>query len=272
MRWGLLGIRLGMLGINLVIIAIILMSLLPLLSGALEVRMPEGQESWQVEDDYITLSQPVSITNEGFYDMEDFTVRFLLEDVDGNVITDYENLPVDINTGGTTDVNINLRIDMDDIGEEGMRNLVFNGTTFDMLVELRTDYMLNLVTLMANVSEEMGWDPLINDYGLDTHGIHHSFQGDRLEIVAPFFVDASEMMDGRTVNIDCTLRNSTSTLSTASESITLNGYTEGQLDFLLDPSTSAYMANHSEELTFDLEVEAEGVTVEESVPYQWEGA
>lgn len=269
MKWGLLGVRLGILGVSIVIVVIILMSIVPLAMGGLDIEIPEGQTSWTVQENVISLNQPVRIYNGGFYDFEDFTVHFYLEDEDGNVITDYQNPPADINTGETTTLNINLRIDLDDIGEEGMRNLVFNGTSFDMLVELKTGYMMKLVWANVNASQEMDWEPLINDYGINEWGIHYNMVGDRMEMVVPYFIQASDMLNGLDVGIECTLSNATSVMGTAVDQITMHGYTEGTLEFLLSEEASQWLLHNEDELTLSFQIGFEGVAEEHVYNYHW---
>ena len=110
MRWGLLGVRLGVIGVNIVILVIIVLSVLPLAMGGLEINIPEDEGSQWTADDVISFSQPVRIYNGGYYDIEDFVVYFHLEDSQGNVISDYRNMPVDINAGRRTTVNIAMEI------------------------------------------------------------------------------------------------------------------------------------------------------------------
>jgi hypothetical protein len=269
MKWGLLGVKLGILGINIVIIVIIIMSIVPLAMGGMDVDIPEGQTSWTVQNNVISLSQPVKIYNGGFYDFEDFAVHFYLEDDVGNVITDYRNSPVDINAGERTTVNIDLRIDLNDMGEEAMKNLVFNGTTFNMLVEMNTAYMMKLIWLNVNVSQEMEWEALIQDYGINEWNIQYFMNGSQMQIQAPYFIEASNMLDGQDVQIDCRVRNSTSVMGNDSQQVTLHGYTEGTFTFLLSEEASQWLLHNEEELVFDFQIGVEGVTGEHTFNYHW---
>jgi len=269
MKWGLLGVRLGTVGVSIVILAIVIMGVIPLAMGGMNIDIPEGPTSWTVQEDVIAYNQTVKIYNGGFYDFEDFSLHLYLEDDDGNVITDYRSTPVDINTGRTTDVSIDMEIDPDEIGEEGMRNIVFNGTTFDMLVEMETTYMMKLLTLKANISQEMEWAPMINDYGINEEGIHYTMVGSQIEINVPYFIEASDMLDGTEIGIDCTLRNCTSIMANTTDRITLHGYTEGTLFLLLSEEASQWLMFHEEELIFEFEIEVEGVTADHVYHYQW---
>jgi hypothetical protein len=269
MKWGLLGVRLGILGVNIVIIAILVMSVVPLATDGIDVEIPEGHGDWTVTDSVIAFNQPVRIYNGGYYDFEDFSVHFYLEDDHGNVITDYASQPVDIVTGKRTTVNINMVIDLDDIGEDGMRNLVFNGTTFDMLAEIQTSYMMKLLTMSANLSEQMEWDPMIHDYGIRDWDIHYSLVGTRIQLDVPYYIDASDMLNDIDVGIDCRLRNYTSTIAETTDLVTLYGHTEGTLQFLISEEASQWMLHNDEELIFVLQIEVEGVTADHVCHYQW---
>jgi len=269
MRWGLLGVRLGVIGVNIVILVIIVLSVLPLAMGGLEIDIPEDEGSQWTADDVISFSQPVRIYNGGYYDIEDFVVYFHLEDSQGNVISDYRNMPVDINAGRRTTVNIAMEIDPEDIGEEEMRNLVFNGTTFEMLVELEAKYMMRLMEIHVNHTEEMEWEPLIRDYGINLWGVYAQYNGSQMELVAPFFVDASEILNGQTVNVECILSNGTSVLGTDTEIVTLQQFTEGDMSFLLSEEATDWLSSHSDELTFTILIEFDGVEAQQVTQYYW---
>lgn len=270
MKLGLLGVRLGILGVYIVIIAIIALAIFPLVYGGIEIDVQEGEDSnFSVSGNKISFRQPVRVYNGGFYDIEDFVFHFYLEDEDGNVISDYTNMPVDIDAGKYTTVMISLDIDLDEIEEETLRNMVFNGTVLEMLVELRTKYMLQLMELEVNYTDEMEWEPLIRDYGIEEWGIYTQYNGSQMEIVAPFFVDASEMLDDEIITLDCTLSNSTAILGADSETITLHQYTQGEFRFRLDENATSWLANHSEELTFTMTLEVAGVDASAIFYYYW---
>jgi len=270
MKLGLLGVRLGILGVYIVVLVIILLAILPLVYGGIEIEIPEGENSsFSVDENRISFRQPVRIYNGGFYDIEDFVIHFYLEDENGNVISDCTNMPVDINAGRRTTVLISLDIDLDEIEEETLRNMVFNGTLLEMLVELRTRYMLQLMELEVNYTDEMEWEPLIRDYGIEQWGIYTQYNGSQMVIIAPFFVDASEMLDNQMLTLNCTLSNSTALLGLDEETITLHQYTQGEFRFTLDEQATSWLANHSEELTFTISLEVAGVDASATFYYYW---
>ena len=197
-------------------------------------------------------------------------VHFYLEDDAGSVIADYWNMPVDIDAGRRTTVNILMEIDQEDISDEQMRNLVFNATTLGMLVELEAKYMMKLIEINVNHTEEMQWEPLIQDYGIYQEGVRAESSGPQMEIVAPFFVSASEILDGQNVVVNCTLANSTSALGTDSQNITLHQYTDGELRFMLSEEVSTWMSSHTEELTFSFIIGFNGAESQQTIQYFWD--
>lgn len=230
--------------------------------------IPETQESsWTLQDDVFSFSQPVRINNGGYYHIEDFSIKFNISDHSGNTITDYANTPVDLVAGETTQFNVVLRIDLDDINDEAMRNMVFNGTTFDTEIEIEAQYMMKLMKMSVNASEQMDWDPLIQDYGVE--GVYHTSNGSAITLHAPYFVSASDMISGQSITVDCVLSNHTSVLGESSDVITLH-QTTGEFLFPLSEEASHYMLNNSEHLTLEMTVGFHGVDVETTFDYYWE--
>ncbi len=269
MKWALLGVRLGTIAVSIVIAIIIILSILPLAMGGLDVDIPETQESsWTLQDDVFSFSQPIRVNNGGYYDIEDFSVSFEISDDMGNKITDYVNTPVDLTAGETTQFNVMLRIDLDDISNEAISNMVFNGTTFDTEVEIEAQYMMKLMKMSVNASEQMDWSPLIQDYGVEN--VYHTSNDSAITLHAPYYISASDMLNGQSITVDCVLSNSTSIIGESSETITLSQYTTGEFLFPLSEQTSQFMLNNSQSLTLDMTVGFHGVEQQMTFDYYWE--
>jgi|GEM_PF-2564877 len=269
MKWGLLGVRLGILGVYIVIIVIILMSFLPLAMGGLDITMDEEEGQWEMRDGVIILAQALGVYNGGFYDIEDFTLRFVLEDAHGNTISDSFHRPVDIFAGETTDINFLIRIDLDDMNEDTRIDLVFNGADLTALVDVQTFYMMRLIQMGVNVTEDFWWDPIIADFGIRSSGINYQWNGTAIDLIVPYFVDASDMLSGQVANLQCSLRNETGELAMTAESVALQGYTSGELLFPLDDAASQDLLINSQTLRFEMLVEFEGAESSTTIDYYW---
>ncbi len=270
MRWGLLGVRLLIVAVNLIIAAIIILAVIPLAAGGLDVDIPEtGESSWTLDGDILHLNAPISVYNGGFYDFEDFSIGLHIEDENGDQVMDDRTDPADLKAGKSTDVDLELSLDIGDVSDDIKRQLVFEGALFEISIDVETYYMMGLMKLGMTMNDEMQWNPLINEYGIDEYGIHHQQSGSQIEVVVPYYISSSEFLNGRVVQVSSQLRNSTSVLGTGSEYVTLMQFTEDEFSFILTEESSLWLATHSGTLTVDMQLTMMGAEASESFQFYW---
>jgi len=270
MRWGLLGVRLLIIAVNLIVAAIIILAVIPLAVGGLDIDIPEtGESGWTLEGDVLHLNAPISVYNGGFYDFEDFSLGLHVEDENGDEVLDERTDPVDLKAGRSTDVDLGLSLDIGDVPIEAKRQLVFEGASFEISVNIETYYMMSLMKLGITITDEMQWSPLINDYGIGQSGIYYQYSGSQIEMIVPYYISASELVDGYVIQVTSELSNSTSVLATGSEYVTLTQSTVGEFSFILTEEATLWLATHSETLTVTIELIMMGATASESFQYYW---
>ncbi|MDD1767344.1 MAG: hypothetical protein LUQ27_02085 [Methanomassiliicoccales archaeon] len=270
MRWGLLGVRLLIIAVNLIVAAIIILAVIPLAVGGLDIDIPEtGESGWTLEGDVLHLNAPISVYNGGFYDFEDFSLGLHVEDENGDEVLDERTDPVDLKAGRSTDVDLGLSLDIGDVPIEAKRQLVFEGASFEISVNIETYYMMSLMKLGITITDEMQWSPLISDYGIDQSGIYYQYSGSQIEMIVPYYISASELVDGYVIQVTSELSNSTSVLATGSEYVTLTQSTVGEFSFILTEEATLWLATHSETLTVTIELTMMGATASESFQYYW---
>ncbi|MDD1773766.1 MAG: hypothetical protein LUQ14_03985 [Methanomassiliicoccales archaeon] len=270
MRWGLFGVKLGIVAVNLIIAAIILLAVVPLATGGLDVDIPQtGESSWTLEGDVLQLNAPISVYNGGFYDLEDFSLGLHVEDENGDQVMDDRTDPVDLKAGRTTDVDLGLNLDIGDVPLERKRQLVFEGASFDISVTVQTYYIMSLMKLEMTISDEMQWSPLISDYGIDQSGIRYQYSGSQIEMIVPYHISTSDLVNGHVIGVSSELRNSTSVLGTGSEYVTLTQFTNGEFHFILTQDSTNWLATHSETLNVTLDLTFMGATASETFQYYW---
>jgi len=270
MRWGLLGVRLGIIAVNIIIALIIILAVVPLAMGGLDVDIPDtGESNWTLEGDVLHLSTPISVYNGGFYDIEDFNLGLHVEDENGDLIMNDRTDPVNLVAGKTTDVNLQLSLDIGDIPLEGKRKIVFEGASFNISVNVETYYMMKLMRLGMTVTDDMQWSPLINDYGIDQSGIRYQYSGSQIEMIVPYHISASDMVNGYAIGVSSELSNSTSVLGTGTDDVTLTQYTNREFHFILTRDATDWLATHSDTLTVTLNLAFMGAVAEETFQYYW---
>lgn len=261
MRWSLWAVRSAIIGVNLLIAAIIVLSIVPFATGDISVSVPEGGENEPtMEGNTVTLALPIDVTNEGYFNIEGLMLHLLVTS-DGVVITDHRSEPVDIPTGGTSRVNLQVEIDMDSIPEESMRKMVFDQVELMMEVEVEAAYSLGLVKAAISIQQSMEWDPLISDYNIDTGNIQMINNGSMVNVVVPYSFRASEMAHGKALNIGSQLINSTGVMSSADHSITIQDDNHGQILFVMSQEEALWLMSHPESLTLAVDLECEGATM-----------
>lgn len=270
MRWGLLAVRLGIIAVNVVIALIIVLAVIPLATGGLDVSVPSSNESsWTLEGQVLHLSAPVSVYNGGYYDIEDFSLRMQVVDESGNEIMDDRSIPANLRSGKTTDVDLELSLDIGNVSQEAKRKIVFEGASFNVSLSIEAHYIMKLMKLGIAVEDEMHWDPLINEYRIDQSQIRYEYSGSQIVIIVPYYISTSQMVYGYEINVTSELRNSTSVLGEGSDQVTLTPNTNGEFRFVLSQEASIWLATHSDTLTMDLRLDFMGANAEESIQYYW---
>ncbi len=261
MRWSLWAVRAVIIAVDLLIAAIIVLSVLPLATGDLTVNIPEGGENEPTMDgQVITMTFPVDISNYGYFSINDLTL--LLQISKGDLqITEQRSQPVDIPTGKTSRVNLELSLDLDNISDEALKDLVFNRTTLLMNVGVEAGYSLGLVKASIDMEEEMEWEPLISDYNIDVSGVRTVTNGSNVNVIVPYSFSASEFIQGRELGISSQLVNSTGTLGTVEDEVVIQGSNAGEMVLVISQEAYSWYELHPQELTLKVDLGFEGATL-----------
>jgi hypothetical protein len=273
MRWGLLAVRLGIIAVNIVIALIIILAVIPLATGGLDVNVPSSNESsWTLDGQVLHLSAPVSVYNGGFYDIEDFSLRMQVVDESGNEIMDDRSIPANLRSGKTTDVPLQLSLDIGNVSQEAKRKIVFEGASYNISLSIEAHYIMKLMKLGIAVEDEMRWDPLINEYRIDQSQIRYEYSGSQIVMIVPYYISTSQMVYGYVINVTSEVRNSNSVLGTRFAPVPLTPSLNGklrELPVVLSQEAYVWLATHSETLTINLRLDFMGASAEESVQYYW---
>lgn len=269
MRWSLVAVRLSIVAVNLVIAAIIIMSILPLATGKLQVSIPEEGGGEPVMDgNRVTMSVPVDITNDGYFNIEDLTIRFKVTD-GAKVLTEQSSVPVDVIAGRTNHLNLSVTMDLDDISEQQLKDLVFNPATLGLEVSVDAGYSLGLVRASIATQQEMDWEPIVSNVNVYTDNLQWEANGTNVDVLVPYYFEASDFAQGKSASIAAQLSNSTTALATSHQDLTISGTNSGTLRFVVPQETFLWMQSHPQEgLTLDADVTIMGATMhlERTVP------
>ena len=271
MRWSLWAVRSAIIAVDLIIAAIIVLSILPLATGDLSVSIPDNQDNEPtMEGDRITMSLPIDVSNYGYFSIDDLTLMLRVSNGD-LVITDQRSQPVDIPSGGTTRVNLALTMDLGSISDEALKDMVFNRTVLMMSLGVEAGYSLSLVKASVNVQESMEWDPLISDFNLDVYNVQTIANGSNYNVLVPYSFSASELINGRTLNIHSQLVNSTGVMGTTDNTVVMEQHNAGQITFVISQEAAMWYMGHPEDLRLLVDLDFEGATMHQEAVIHWGG-
>jgi len=207
---------------KIVVVLIVVLSVLPLLTGGIDVEFGSDSESdWTFNDTTISSEFPITVSNNGFWSINDLTVSFTFRDREGHILTESLGEPVDIPAGGDTEVPIGLSFDLNDLGRQERADFIFNGTAFNMDIALSARYALDLVRLNVDGSSEMEWGALISDLDVRTEEARPYFDGSNYSMVIPYTFHSHEMLQGGSILVLTEFRDSYGYVGNVSQLVTM---------------------------------------------------
>jgi hypothetical protein len=197
MKLPLVATRLGIVAFKLMIAAIVILSILPLLTGGIGLDLDEGNDGeMTLEDSTIRIQMPITVRNDGFFDINDLTVSFTFMNEDGDVLTTSEGEKMDIPAGRETEVSIDLALDLLDLDRPTRSDLIFNGTEMMFEAEISAKYTLDMVKLSVEARSDMGWGPFINDLQVQDWNAWPMEEGDDRFLNVPFSFQVDDVLVG----------------------------------------------------------------------------
>ncbi|NLX47999.1 MAG: LEA type 2 family protein [Euryarchaeota archaeon] len=198
MKLPLLATRLGIIAFKVIVAAIVVLSVLPLITGDLGVDMDTGEEgSWEFTGTTLTMSVPLLVTNDGFFDINDMTVVFTFKEANGDVIAVSSSDPVDIKAGGDTEVPIGMELDLMDMDRQDRSDIIFNGTEMALDLQVSAKYAMDLVSMEVKVMTDMEWDAFISDLQVESWNAQLREEGGERFVMVPYSFHADDFLDGR---------------------------------------------------------------------------
>lgn len=273
MRWALLSVRIGILVVSIITTMLLLLAVIPLASGGLDIKIAEDNTSgWDYDNSThsVSFSAPVQIYNGGFYDINDFTVGIKLADPNGTVITESDSTPKDIPAGRTTNVDVELLFDLNDIQPSLMKELAFNHTKLNIVLSISTYYMENLVNIRVGANQTMDWSPLIDNLNVDMQGLQLQQNGTAYDIIVPYSFDAGEIITGQQVSVRTTLRDPSGMMGTGSKTILIAGQNDGSMRMSISQAAAQRLITSEDNLTLQMAVEYQGAEIQQTYTRHWE--
>ncbi|MHC1680408.1 MAG: hypothetical protein AB9860_04045 [Methanomassiliicoccales archaeon] len=197
MKLPLVATRLGILAFKLMVAAIVILSILPLLTGGIGLDIENGDEGGMtLEGSTISMEMPITVRNDGFFDINDLTVSFTFMNEEGDVLAVSEGDPMDIPAGEETEVAIAFALDLLDLDQQVRSDLIFNGTEMMFDAKISAKYTLDMVQLSVEAGSDMGWGPFISDLQVEEWNAYANEEGDDRFVNVPFHFRADDVLNG----------------------------------------------------------------------------
>ena len=223
MKLPLVATRLIIIAFRLMVAAIVVLSILPLLTGGIGLDLEEGNEDgMSLDDSTIRVEMPITVRNDGFFDINDLQVSFIFMNEDGDVLAESEGEQMDIPAGRETEVSIELALDLLDLDQPVRTDLIFNGTEMMFDAKISAKYTLDLVRLSVEAGSDMGWGPFINDLQVEEWNAQVVEEGGDHFVNVPFSFRADEMFNGLQTVTFTEYRDESGYISNVTQSIDLS--------------------------------------------------
>jgi hypothetical protein len=228
MKVPLLITHLGITVFKIVVALIVILSILPLINGGLKVDLEDTNDNQSSMDaNSLYYDFPITITNNGIYDINDMIVSFTIVDDDGNIMAEGSTGNVDIPVGGDTEVHFQMTINIDDL-ENVKMEMVFNGTDLTMDLDVSAKYTMDLVSVSIQADTELTIGPFISDIQVRTYEVYLESEGSEHYMIVPYSFSCADMAVGQVAWVQTELSDNNGTMGNVTQQIELQSYTYDQ--------------------------------------------
>ena len=223
MKWPLVATRLGIVAFKLMVAAIVVLSISPLLTGGIGLDLDGGSDGGMtLEGSTIRIEIPMTVRNDGFFDINDLQVSFIFMNQEGEVLAESEGEQMDIPAGEETDVTIEIALDLFDLDQQVRSDLIFNGTEMMFDAKISAKYTLDMVQLSVEAGSDMRWGPFISDLQVEERNAQAVEEGDDRFVNVPFHFRADDVLNGLQTITVTEYRDESGYTSNATQSVHLS--------------------------------------------------
>jgi hypothetical protein len=240
--------------VNIVIAALVFTSIWPFPSGDVKVDLPSASEvQWTYDNGVVHVTAPFSISNGGFWDIDELTVRY--------EVTNYSRDPIvsdviqigTIKVGNLVSSYLDFEFDLLELYNQGATWMIFNDDMLNFFVEVSCGYTMKMVKFDATYQVSVPWDALVQSYGvLDyTYARTGSLPTDPISVSIQYWLSTSDLLSSLpAAQVSLMFRGNSTTLSQTQTTIQLGGNHSGAVSMNFVPLLDLN-ATHSIELSVE---------------------
>ena len=163
------------------------------LYSALQLRVDFGEPQTNTSVGTITMSQPFSIENNGFYDIYNLNLTTIIQERNGTPVSKASTIVRLLPSGRRINSAHNVSINLNDLSSAGLSHLLFNDTEFNIEMNLALRYA-DVVPFRVSTNYTMPWGaPLYNinigDVTINPYNTAH------IRVILPFSFENHSFFD-----------------------------------------------------------------------------
>jgi hypothetical protein len=273
MRWSLLAVKLCIVAVYLVLIGILVLTVVPLIQGGMDVEVPESnQVNWSYENGIITSDVTIGIYNGGVLDIEDCRFRADSTVDNGSFITSSQSSSTNLKAKEWTYVTIPLTFNVNELTRIMEQDVVYNGATVNITLDLSTYVALRLIHFELSTPEGQSFEipALISNVQVDMNQASIVPYGDGYALSIPYSFDASSLIVGKTISLHGGLRNETDGLGSVDRSLTIQQHNSEDLIIPVSNETATRLMTEPDTLNFEVGLNFQGNEFTRTYSRDWQ--
>jgi len=273
MRWSLLAVKLCIVTVYLVLIGILVLTVVPLIQGGMDVEVPESnQVNWSYENGIITTDVTIGIYNGGVLDIEDCRFRADSTVENGSFVTSSQSMSTNLKAKEWTYVTIPLTLNVNELTRIMEQDVVYNGATVNITLDLSTYVALRLIHFELSTPEGQSFEipALISNEQVDVSQASIVPYGDGYALSIPYSFDASSLIVGQTISLHGGLRNDTDGIGSVNRSLTIQEHNSDDLIIPVSNETATRLMTEPDTLNFDMNLDFQGNEFTRTYSHDWQ--
>ena len=180
---------------HLAIFLIVFLAIFPVAIKSVEVERVGGIE-WELNGDIVTIMAPITLKNDGFYDIKNMRMDFTVENSTAVFVKTEQNLG-NIYRGEVKELYIKIPVNLTHLYELEEPNFYHFYNYDEFTVEFHTslDYVWGMVHMKSSYINVVQWEPIVKSFDVYHPNILYQ-DGGRVEIVIPYRINTASYLKG----------------------------------------------------------------------------
>jgi hypothetical protein len=244
---------------NIAVAIIIILSFVPILLDEMRVDVPDSSDVAKVySNGELSLSAPVTISNGGYYSIDDIVVGLTVTNQSGSVMLETENAWGAIPAGSEVVKQISATLPIDDLLSGAFQWMLFHPDLLIVDLNVTAKYTLDLIMFNAQYEIQLPWGGLIQGYGFGSPTLFNNTGSFGIQL--PYYLKTDSILHGLSGEYDVRLLNGTGQqISNATQVVTFGTNSSGSLTLPLTYQSAYDLLMNNQTLTAEISVSLPGL-------------